>query len=220
MSNVTKIDEEYVDIPGYEDIFQALVRTRSIDDEICVVGVRGLEREVEYSNGRKRLYPEIELKVHRDKNGYLRGSAGVKGETVPFLLHVLTMLFKEGPKPRDMHCHHIDENKLNNWSSNLEYKDGSKHKSEHAKENCSGEGNGRAKLTERRVFEIHELAASEPELTQGRIGQMYGVSDVTVSYILSGKAWPHVYKNFQATKGGGRIEVAEFKFNIMGGSNV
>jgi predicted XRE-type DNA-binding protein len=197
METFTKIDEEYVDIPGYEDIFQALVRTRSIDDEICVVGVKSLEREVEHSDGRKRIYPEIELKIKRTKDGYLRCVTMVKNKTVNFRFHVLTMLFKEGPKSEGMHCHHVDENKLNNWSGNLEYKDAFKHKSEHS----SGENHHNARLTEAQVFEIHELAEREPELTQERIGQMFGMSQPGVSEILSGKKWPHVYKNFQATKG-------------------
>jgi hypothetical protein len=51
-----------------------------------------------------------------------------------------------------------------------------------------GASNGRAKLTQEQVSVVKELY-STGRLTQREIGKLYGVTDVVVSYILSGKIW-------------------------------
>lgn len=54
-----------------------------------------------------------------------------------------------------------------------------------------GEGNPRSKLTEKDVIEIRELYDTG-KFTQRQIGKMFGVSDVSISYIIIGKTWKNV----------------------------
>lgn len=54
----------------------------------------------------------------------------------------------------------------------------------------AGEKNGRAKLTEPDIFKIHQLRSEG--LTQQKIADVYGVTQVQISSILRGESWPHV----------------------------
>lgn len=54
-----------------------------------------------------------------------------------------------------------------------------------------GEKNGRAKLTESDVKEIRRIRAENPKLRQVDIAQMFGVSQVMISYVLISKNWNH-----------------------------
>ncbi len=53
-----------------------------------------------------------------------------------------------------------------------------------------GERAPNARLTEQAVREVHRLASS---MTQIRIAEQFGVSSTTISNILNGVTWRHVY---------------------------
>jgi hypothetical protein len=53
----------------------------------------------------------------------------------------------------------------------------------------SGSSNGLAKLTEKQVIDIRE---NKDNLSQGKLGKIYGVNHSTIGNILSGKTWKHV----------------------------
>jgi hypothetical protein len=55
-----------------------------------------------------------------------------------------------------------------------------------------GISHGISKLTEKDVRNIRKLYKSEEKISQKKIGEMYGVTDVTISYILSRKLWKHL----------------------------
>jgi len=61
------------------------------------------------------------------------------------------------------------------------------------REKCSGEGNGRAKLTDSQVCEMRTLYMGNPDRpTYASIGEKYGVTFGVVFRILRGKSWKHL----------------------------
>lgn len=87
---------------------------------------------------------------------------------------------------------HLDNNKLNNWVSNLEWTD-SKGNSDHkVKQNRqarnTGEKAGGVKLTEVQVKEIRALC-DEGILSQSEIAGLYGIRQTQVSRIKNNLRW-------------------------------
>ena len=58
-----------------------------------------------------------------------------------------------------------------------------------------GENNGRSRLTEAQVWEIHQKYATG-KFYQRELAKIYGVTKPNISYILNGKSWPSVYEKF------------------------
>lgn len=54
-----------------------------------------------------------------------------------------------------------------------------------------GEGNGRSKLTEKDVLLIRKQYASGG-ITQKKIGEFFGVSNVVISNVVGKKSWAHI----------------------------
>lgn len=75
--------------------------------------------------------------------------------------------------PRCISCHRKYDNSYDNLSNIPSNK---------------GETNGRAKLTEKDVFEIRRLLATNL-FSQVEIAKMFGVSQVRISYIKTGRNW-------------------------------
>ena len=116
-----KNNEIWKDTKGYEGLYQVSNMGR----------VKSLERTVTRKNGRKQIIRERILKPTTATNGYLRvklcnGSGKGKG----FFVHRLVCeAFHENPKNKPC-VNHIDENKVNNTASNLEwctYSENNKH---------------------------------------------------------------------------------------------
>lgn len=59
----------------------------------------------------------------------------------------------------------------------------------------NGERNGMAKLNEFQVRRIHLIKEITPGITQHKIAEMFGVSQVAIQNILSFKRWGHLENN-------------------------
>lgn len=94
------------------------------------------------------------------------------------------------PNPNNLpQVNHIDGDKSNNNSSNLEWSS-AKHNMKHAYDtgliNNNGDNAKYAKLTKQQVIEIRELKG---KLSQSKIGKLYGISQGHVSDIILNKKW-------------------------------
>ena len=91
--------------------------------------------------------------------------------------------------------HHINKNTKDNAIGNLKLMTRSEHTKYHLKERgneySKGVNNGRAKLTEQEVKRIKKLFTSS-NLTQKEIGEMFDVSNTTISAIKVGDNWGHL----------------------------
>lgn len=56
---------------------------------------------------------------------------------------------------------------------------------------AKGEGHSQAKITNKVVRKIRELS-KRPELTQEKIGEMFGISQTQTGRIIRKKLWRHV----------------------------
>jgi len=57
---------------------------------------------------------------------------------------------------------------------------------------CVGEKQHCSKLTEDDVREIRGIRSRNPEISQEKIGKMFGVTQTTVGHLLTGRTWTHV----------------------------
>jgi predicted XRE-type DNA-binding protein len=110
----------------------------------------------------------------------------------------------------DEDIHHIDKNEENNNFNNLimmpesehcSFHNKGKHHSEETRKKMSeshtdfkGENAPNSKLKEEQVIQI-KLLLKEGILTQQEIADMFGVSQLTISAIKTGKIWNHIKLN-------------------------
>lgn len=98
-----------------------------------------------------------------------------------------------GPRPATMQINHKNGVKTDNRLENLEYctqSENMKHAFSIGLQSNKGENHSQACLTEEKVIQImNRISAGE---RQGSIARSFGISQSQVSYINSGKAWPHV----------------------------
>lgn len=139
-------------------------------------------------------------KNYRWKSGYIRkpqiNNSGYLCVVMPgpkiMTIHKLVMLTFCGSS--NLEINHIDGNKLNNRLDNLEYVSSSENKIHAHKNgfgfipNSKGSLNGRAILTEKKVYYI-KLLLSKNTLTQVQIAKKLGVSRSTISAINTGRIW-------------------------------
>ena len=132
------------------------------------------------------------LSTFKGKDGYHRVSLFIKGKSKSYTVHRLILsAFTPNPDPNVYtEINHIDGDKDNNSLNNLEWCDRGfnqrhayKYGLRHSKK---GSENGRAKLTEKDVFNIKALLNY---LSQREIAEMFGVSKSTISAIKTGTNW-------------------------------
>jgi hypothetical protein len=129
------------------------------------------------------------------------------GHAARHLVHRLVLEAFIGPRPEGMQCRHLDGDPTNNRPANLrwgtpaengadavrlgEKASGDRHGLRLHPESCPrGERHGQARLTEKAVRAILQLLASGEK--QAALARVFGVSEMTISYIHTGKTWRHV----------------------------
>ena len=106
-------------------------------------------------------------------------------------VHTIVAYSFLGERPKGLDINHIDGNKKNNNSDNLEYVN----KSENCKQACNIQGlrnlkrenHNRAKLTESDVIEIKNLIKNK--VKNKEIAQMFSVDASLISHIKRGAKW-------------------------------
>ncbi|WP_324658905.1 HNH endonuclease [Bacillus cereus] len=126
----------------------------------------------------------------REGNEYQTIEVGAKRVKVHHVIAIAGGL----PLVAGMVVNHKDLNTFNNALDNLEVVTALGN-SQHANKlgrygNRSGEKNGNARLNKDKVREIKKLLAEG--YTIAKIGEMYGVTDVSISNIRLGKTWKDV----------------------------
>jgi len=112
------------------------------------------------------------------------------------MMHLLHRLIATAfiPNPKNLPVvNHLDGDKLNNKVSNLEWTtigDNTRHAINELGIVLGGEKHHAAKLTEKKVKKIIELANTG--LSHSKIAKMFSVSRPNISYIARGATWKHV----------------------------
>jgi hypothetical protein len=158
------------DIPGYEGIYQA-----STLGEIST-----------HSYGKTRLRI-----LSADKRGYFHLALSKNGKMKNYFVHrivALTFLPNDDPLNKTQ-VNHIDGNKSNNSTSNLEWCSRTENK-EHAVRNglvAWGERNRNNVLTQEQVSEIRHLL--KEGFTYNKLAEMFGVQQPCIYKIATNRIW-------------------------------
>lgn len=136
------------------------------------------------------------LKQHRNCSGkgYLFVALGA-GKQIN--VHRLVAGAFIGPCPIGLEVNHIDGDKLNNASTNLEYCTRSENEKHSLRLGLRkpfhkiGQEHPRAKLTEKDVRQIRRLYSSG-KYSQSEIGKMYGMKQCSIQHITKRRIWKHI----------------------------
>jgi hypothetical protein len=124
--------------------------------------------------------------------GYLHINVRVAGKTIHFQVHTLVATAFHGPPPEGMECRHLNGNPADNRIENLAWgtrQENAADCNRHGR-TARGDRNGRRRLNETQVREIHDLL--EQGLSHGEIADRYGVAGTTISSIAAGYSWMHL----------------------------
>lgn len=135
------------------------------------------------------------LSPFKNDKGYLIVSLYQNGNSKAFLLHrlVLKAFVGQSPSPKSI-TRHLDGDQKNNRLDNLTwgtYSENMQDSLKHGTHVC-GSKHKMSKLTERDVKQIIKLLQGNQ--TQTEIGNMFGVSHRTISYIKLNKTWRHIQR--------------------------
>ena len=188
MNNYITSEEKWKDIQNYVGYYQVSDRGR----------IRSVGRFVENkNNGVVRYFKGRILKHSLNRYGYPVVNLSKNNITKKFLVHRLLgkeflPTFKEG-----LQVNHKDGVKTNNVLENLEMVSNIDN-IRHAHKTGLVKRYGK-KLNENDVLEIRKRYALDSNITHQILADEYGVSDVSISKLLSNKSWkklPH-YTEFQ-----------------------
>jgi hypothetical protein len=165
-------EERWVDIAGYEGVYQVSTQGR----------VRSLDRTAKGRNG------VIKGKIKHQgisNSGYCTTGLYLNGKLRTVLVHRLVAnAFVKNPNNLP-EVNHLNEDKTDNTYTNLEWSTRSGN-ALHSVRKFRGSNSGTSKLTEEQVVEIIDLLGVMP---QTEIGKLYGVSNHTIHKIKSGGNW-------------------------------
>lgn len=133
------------------------------------------------------------LRGKKNKDGYLKLILYRLKRRWHVMIHRLVLMTFVGEAPEGMVACHKDGDRTNNCLSNLRWdtqKSNSEDKVLHGTDQ-RGERHPNARLTADKVRDIRRLL-QDGELTQGQIGELFGVSNVTVSAIGRSRIWGHL----------------------------
>lgn len=140
----------------------------------------------------------LKRKTTSDKDGYKRVVLQCNGiRRMPFVHRLVAKAFIDNPKNLPT-VNHKDGNKTNNTVDNLEwmsFSDNVKHSHATGLQDCVGEGNPSAKLTEVDVFAILEMFYFE-KLKHSKIAEKFGVTRTLIYKITRGDLWKYIYSEY------------------------
>lgn len=174
--------EVWKDVPGFEGYYQASTLGR----------VRSVERIQVRSNGWPYKVQSKVLTPTKDGNGYLRTAFSVNSKLTTIKIHRVVAITFLGRT--ELEVNHIDGDKTNNRSTNIEYCT----RSENLKHSYRiglqkprrGSSNNKAKLHEKDIPFIRELFKAGK--TSREIAAIYKMDKTVFLDIKNGKIWKHV----------------------------
>lgn len=164
----TSMTEEWRPIPGYEGWYSVSNTGRVRKDRVQRMG-----KPAGYI-----------VATSHDRAGYVRAKLGAKRRYV----HRLVAAAFVGPCPPGQEVNHIDNDKANNGSDNLEYTTRSGNMIHIV--NTKGSSCWARKLDDQKVREIRALVASG--VSQSEAGRRFGVGSSNINAIVHRKQWKHV----------------------------
>lgn len=134
-------------------------------------------------------------KLCTDSDGYLIVTLHKKPKEMKTckVHRLVAMAFVNNPNNLP-EINHIDENKLNNTYSNLEWCTTQYNLTYGHRLDCArGERNQWHKLTEEQVREIRRTyVKGDLEYGQSALGKRYGIAHGSIAAIVKGKSWKHI----------------------------
>lgn len=148
---------------------------------------------------------ERRLQARPNRSGYWRIHLRIDGYGSDVMLHRVVAIACLGlPPSQHYEVDHIDMDKSNNAAANLEWVNRSQnigrsfargvHKIPPRYEGPKKYSKHQAKLTEEAVREVHRRKIAGEK--QCSIASAFGVSQSTISMIVSGKVWPEIKREF------------------------
>lgn len=175
--------EIWKDVVGYEGLY-----------EISSFGnIRSVERIIKDSIGRNRIFKSANLKVRKNKYGYMDILLLKDGKQTQFLIHRLVASVFIENKENKPQVNHIDCVKSNNKVDNLEWntrKENIKHSFDNNLQKINkGEDHANTILKNEDVIFIFNSDLKRKELSK-----MFKVSYQSICDIKWGRRWQHVTK--------------------------
>jgi len=171
---------EWRAILGYEGIYE--VSNNGL--------VRSLDRIVQYSDGRSRVHKGKELSSWVDKEGYERVRLKTQQRNIQKHIHRLVaeaFIMNDDIARKDT-VDHINADKLNNNSKNLQWLSRSDNIKKKAVDGTAPIVRGNAKISFEVARSIRKIR-KESNLTIDKIGLLYGLHKTTISKIVNNKVW-------------------------------
>lgn len=137
------------------------------------------------------------LKRYKSVRGYLVVNLYKRRVRKQTYIHQLVLKTFVGPRPDGMESRHLNDDRLDNRLENLCWGTQSENMLDRTRNGIANSGdhkgvkNQMSKLTNDDVLEIRRFL-TEGRLTQGEIGQIFGISSRNVSHIKNRKRWEHV----------------------------
>lgn len=171
------LSDNVKDILGYEGLY-------AVTDDGKIYSH---SRVVKASHGSTQLRKGRWLKPELTKAGYQMVSLSRDSKVKKYLVHRLVASAFIDKNKDKIHVNHIDGNKSNNHASNLEWCTPSENISHGYDSGLikKGEKASWSKLTESDVIKIRNSTG----LSQRELGEMYGVSQAAIYFILKEKCW-------------------------------
>lgn len=183
------MNEIWKPIKGYEGFYEVsnLGRVRSLD-RLVIRHKHTVNREGKESHEHMMKCKGNELKARVNNSGYLYVALHRDGKEKTQRIHRLVAeAFIDNPNNFPQ-VNHIDEDKLNNRSDNLEWCDCKYNVNYGSRLGAMrGVNNPTAKLTEKDVLEIRRRRADGALLKD--IAEEFGVSESLISLTANGKNW-------------------------------